>query len=31
MLDEMGVDFAVLLIVAFVIVLGVFSERGEGK
>jgi hypothetical protein len=29
MLDEMDVDFSVLLIVAFVIVLGVFSERGE--
>jgi hypothetical protein len=29
MLDEMDIDFAVLLIVALVIVLGVFSERGE--
>ena len=31
MLDDMDADIYVLMIVCFVIVLGVFSERGEGK
>ena len=31
MLDEMDVDVAVLLLVVAAIVLGAFSERGEGE